>query len=140
MYHFPDTEPVFHELSTCDEVEKPEDIEPDIPPMTPPVLGHAEAAIEPELVELLTVPRDRSPTTPPTLVHPVIGVMSPLLAESNTPQSSVLELVVKAPTMPPTRAFPPIDPENCASETRVRLLVDVHAVEEFPSCPKIPPV
>ena len=140
MYHFPETEPLFHELRTCDDTESPADIEPDIPPMTPPVLGQSDAAIEPELEELLTVPTEIAPITPPMLEHVVVAVMFPLLPELNTPQASVLELVTKLPTMPPTRCFPPIGPENCASDSRVRLLVDVHEVEEYPNWPKMPPV
>ena len=139
MYHFPDTEPLFHELLTCDDVEAPADIAPDIPPMTPPVLGQSEAAIEPELEELWTVPREIDPTTPPTFEHDVVAVISPLLVELKTPQTSVLELVVKDPTMTPTRDFPPMGPENCASDNRVRLLVDVQ-LEDCPNWPKMPPV
>jgi hypothetical protein len=139
MYHFPDTEPLFHELLTCDDVEAPADIAPDIPPMTPPVLGQSEAAIEPELEELWTVPLEIDPTTPPTFEHDVVAVMFPLLVELNTPQTSSLEVVVKDPTMPPTRDFPLMGPENCARDNFVRLLVDVHAIED-PICPKMPPV
>jgi hypothetical protein len=107
--------------------------------MTPPVLEQSEAAIEPELEELWTVPLEIDPTTPPTFEHTVVAVMFPLLVELKTPQTPSLEVVVKDPTMPPTYDFPPMDPENRASDNRVRLLVDVHVIED-PICPKMPPV
>jgi hypothetical protein len=108
--------------------------------MTPPVLGQVEASIVPSLDESLTVPRERLPTTPPTFAHDVVAVMFPLLVELNTPQTSSLEVVVKDPTMPPTREEVDVtDPENCARDNFVRLLVDVHVIED-PISPKMPPV